>query len=57
MKYIRSYYKVPAKVGGMVIADGRPGKIIGANGHKLIIRLEGERRSSYWHPTWNIRYI
>lgn len=57
MSYIRSYYGVNAKVGGMVIADGKYGKILGSKGHKLRIRLEGEKRTSFWHPTWNMVYI
>lgn len=55
-KYVRDYYNVPAKRGMRVVADGKPGTIIGFNGAHLRIRLDGETRAGNWHPTWRIEY-
>ena len=57
--WVREHYRVPAKRGMRVIADGRPGKIVGfagAAGH-LRIRLDGSRYVTSWHPTWRIEYL
>lgn len=53
MKYIRDYYKVPAKRGGRVLVNGWGGRIISAVGSYLKIRLD-KQLSSYanlYHPT------
>ncbi len=55
--YVRRYYGVPAKRGMRVIADGRPGVITSSAGNYIRVRLDGERRSGYWHPTWNMEYL
>lgn len=55
-KYVRDYYKVPAKRGMRVVADGKPGKIVGFDGAHLRIRLDGEKHIGNWHPTWRIEY-
>lgn len=57
IEYIRKTYKVPAKVGGKIIFEGHPGIITGTNGPHLRIRLDDEKRSGYYHPTWNIEYL
>lgn len=62
LKYIRAHYRVPAKRGGRVEYTGdrgryRNGKITGARGGSLLIRLDGEERPSVFHPTWKIRYL
>jgi hypothetical protein len=57
IKYIRKSYNVPAKRGMRVIANGKPGKITGANGSRLRILLDGNCRSLLWHPTWRIEYL
>ncbi|ATE84623.1 hypothetical protein phi2LM21_p06 [Sinorhizobium phage phi2LM21] len=62
LSYIRAYYRVPAKRGGRVEYTGDPrinqqGKITGARGARLLIRLDGETRPSVFHPTWEIRYL
>ena len=57
MEYIRKYYQVPVKRGMKVIADGELGNITSARGAYLRIRLEGEKRPSIYHPTWEIQYI
>lgn len=54
--YVRRYYKVPAKRGGRVIANGKPGVITGFDGQYLRVRLDGEKRSTPWHPTWRMEY-
>lgn len=55
--YVRSYYKVPAKRGGRVIADGKPGVITGFSDQYIRVRLDGERVSRNWHPTWRMEYV
>lgn len=61
MGYIRSHYGVPAKRGGLVEYTGgaipRRGTIRSANGHYLMIHLDGERRTRTFHPTWELRYV
>ena len=57
MQYIRDYYKIPAKRGGRVEFDGRPGTIMSSNGAKLRIKLDGDTYSRLYHPTWNIKYL
>ncbi len=54
--YVRRYYKVPAKRLMRVRALGMPGTITGFSGAYLRIRLDGERRSRLYHPTWRIEY-
>lgn len=54
--YVRRYYKVPAKRGMRVVADGKPGQIVGFSGQYLRIRLDGEKCIRNWHPTWHIEY-
>ena len=57
MQYIRDHYRVPAKRGARVRFDGRPGVITGSAGQYLYIRLDGEKRSEMYHPTWQIDYV
>lgn len=57
MEYIRMYYKVPAKRGQKVVANGVPGIITGSMGAHLKIRLEGQKSSSLYYPTWEIQYL
>lgn len=57
MAYIRSYYNVPAKRGARVRYNGKPGVIVGSNGARLKIRLDGERSAKAYHPMWHIEYI
>lgn len=67
LAYIRHYYKVPAKRGGLIIytaSDGEdiPGKITGAKGTYLRAKLQRydgtyNRKSSLFHPTWNLAYL
>lgn len=64
MQYIRSTYKVPAKRGvrvRMIPAGGEAfaqcGVITGSRGINLLIKMDGERKSQPYHPTWCLEYI
>lgn len=66
LHWIRSYYGVPAKRGGRVEytpckgSQAKPGKlgtITGARGPHLLIRLDDEKASHPYHPTWELRYL
>ena len=57
MDYIRNYYKVPAKKGGRVEYEGKPGTIVGSRNAYLLIRLDGEKEVGSYHPTYNITYL
>lgn len=56
MTYIRNYYRVPAKRGMRVVADGKPGRITGSQGQYLRVLLDGQKRFELCHPTWEMRY-
>ena len=58
--YIREHYGVPAKVGRRVRYTWRGeryGTIVGTSGQYLRIRLDGEKRSGLYHPTWEVEYL
>lgn len=61
--HIRESRGVPAKVGGRVrytgSADGVPreGKIVGTRGGYLLIRLDGQKHSQSFHPTWKLEFL
>lgn len=58
MDYIRLRYGVPAKRGGEVLYGSKMhGVITGAEDGYLKIRLDGEKRSKRYHPTYNITYL
>ena len=57
MKYIRDFYSVPAKTGGLVKFEGKPGVIIGTTGPRLRIRLDGEEYAGHYHPTYHLEYL
>ena len=56
MDYIRLRYGVPAKRGAKVKYGNSLGTITGSDGGYLLIKLDGEKRSKRYHPTWNISY-
>ena len=56
MDYIRKTYNVPAKQGGVIEYQGKIGRILGASGGYLRIKLDGEKRVGLYHPTYNITY-
>lgn len=62
MQYIREAYGVPAKRGGRVEYSGAGrkgllGTITGSKGARLLIRLDGNKHSHIFHPTWEMRYL
>ena len=63
LDWIRQQYSVPAKRGGRVEYTGdrrrgaQFGTITGALGGHLRIRLEGQKNSLSYHPTWKLRYL
>ena len=60
IQYIRDYYNVPAKVGGRVKITYKGehfGTITGTHDAHLMIRLDGEKHSNPYHPTWEIEYL
>ena len=57
LAYIRDYYGVPAGMGRAVTFKGTPGRITGAQGPHLLIRLDGEEISRPYHTTWEIVYV
>lgn len=56
LQYIRDTYRVPAKRGGRVEFQGRPGTITSTDGARLRVRLDGDRRNVILHPTWEVTY-
>lgn len=56
LDYVCRRYGVPAKRGMRVVADGESGIITCGDGQYLRIRLDSEKRSGRWHPTWHIDY-
>lgn len=61
MEFIRKSYRVPAEVGGRVeyTGGGEPkrGTITGTCGPHLMIRMDGDKASLNYHPTWELRYL
>lgn len=62
MKYIRDYYSVPAKRGGLVDVIGNEGMkfrgvITGAKDARIRVRLLCGKRSGLYHPTHNLEYV
>jgi hypothetical protein len=62
MKYIRETYGVPAKRGGRLeymASDGElmEGTITGSAGPYLRVRLDGNKHSGRFHPTWRLKYL
>lgn len=62
MEYIRKNYSVPAKRGCRIEFLGKGpvpvgGVITGSRGARLRIRLDGEKVSRNYHPTWALRYL
>lgn len=66
MQWIRDQYGVPAKRGARVEytpcegskdAAARLGTVTGTSGPHLLIRLDGEKVSRPYHPTWQLRFL
>lgn len=56
LDYVRWKYGVPAKRGMRVRADGKLGTITNGDGQYIRVRIDGEKQSGSWHPTWNMEY-
>lgn len=54
--YVRQHYNVPAEINGRVVANGKPGTIVGFDGAHVLILLDGEEHARPWHPTWEMVY-
>lgn len=65
LTYIRHAYSVPARKGQRVRYTGncarggeaRLGTITGASGQYLRIRMDGDRLSNIYHPTWELEFV
>lgn len=64
LEYIRTTYRVPATRGARVQYDGgdpdecpKLGTITGSRGAHLRIKMDGNRRSGIYHPTWSMTYL
>lgn len=62
MKYIRDYYKVPAKRGAKIrymASDGDDcdGVITSSKDQYLRVRFGNDKRTVLLHPTWNVAYL
>ena len=56
--YVKARYRVPVKRGVRVrVFDGREGRVTSGAGNYIRVRLDGEKRSGYWHPTWEMHYL
>ena len=53
----RSYYRVSARNGHKIIADGRPATIVGASGPHLWVRFDDDLARGAVHPTWHVDYL
>lgn len=62
LEYIRRTYKVPANRGVKVeylASDGEliEGTITGSAGAYLCVRLDGNKHTQRFHPTWALKYL
>lgn len=57
LTYVRRAYGVPARRGGRVIVDGKPGRITSGDGQYIRVLVDGEKKSTKWHPTWRVEYL
>ena len=57
LEYIRNTYLVAAKRGTRVVANGEAGVITGGRGAYLRIRIEGRKKTGFYHPTWEMQYL
>lgn len=59
--YINTAYGLSAAKGQRIEYTGGPvpreGVITGADGHRLLIKLDGEAHSRRYHPTWELRIL
>lgn len=63
MEHLRDQYDVPAKRGGRIRYTGNPdgkpvdGTITGTDGPHLRARLDGNKHTYCFHPTWKLEYL
>lgn len=61
LQNIRDKYGVPARRGGRIEYTGNgttiEGTITGSIGENIRVRLDGDKGSLSFHPTWKIRYL
>ncbi len=55
--YVRRFYDVPAELERRIVFDGRPGVIVGAEGGRLLVWLDGDEHRVPVHPTWRVDYL
>lgn len=56
VSYVATRCRVPARFGGRVVVNGRPGVIVGAPGGDLLVLLDGRRAPVRTHPMWQTEY-
>jgi hypothetical protein len=56
--YVRSHYGVPAEKGRRVTCYGKPGVIVGADGHYICVVLDADKSEEpgRYHPTHEVVY-
>jgi hypothetical protein len=54
--YINRYYGLSLKRGMTCEFMGRGGKVTGVCGAYVLIKLDGDKKSGKYHPTWMIEY-
>lgn len=57
LEYIKTTYHVPAKRGGKVKFQGKPGIITGTRGPHVLVKFDGESKAKPCHPTWEMEYL
>jgi len=57
IKYIRDFYRVPAKRGARVIVGGKAGVITGAQDAYILVRFDGDKAARPCHPTSGVTYL
>lgn len=61
MRYIRRYYKVPARRGARVEYTGeqepQQGTITSSEGARVRVLMDGDKHPGIYHPTWRMRYL
>lgn len=61
MEYIRKHYTQNARRGARVQYTGeavaQQGTITGTCGARLRVRMDGEKHTGIYHPTWEMHYL
>lgn len=57
LEWVREQYGVPARLGGKVVCDGKPGEIRGTSGPHILVLFEGSNIAMPAHPTWHMTYL